>query len=122
VILVDTSVWIDHFRTNDDHFAKLLDVEVIWIHPFVLGELALGNLRPRAATLQILHRIPRCDVVSNFEFLHFIERYRLFATGVGFVDAHLMASSRMMAMRLWTHDKRLHAVAENLGLGYTTPR
>jgi hypothetical protein len=118
VILVDTSVWIDHFRQTDDHLLSLLDAEVVVVHPFVLGELALGYLHPRAGTLLMLGRLPRGEVAGYHELLQLIEHHRIFGKGVGFVDAHLLATSKIMTTKVWTHDKRLHAIAESLGVAY----
>jgi predicted nucleic acid-binding protein len=118
VILVDTSVWVDHFRHTDHHLRGLLDADAVSIHPFVIGELALGNLHPRTETLQLLQRVPQSDVASNHELLHLIEHHRVFGMGIGFVDTHLLAASKMMATKLWTYDKRLYEMAERLGVAY----
>ena len=120
MILVDTSVWIDHVRRSNDRLAALLVARAVLVHPFVIGEVALGHLRPRAAILRELHDLPPVAVASREEVLHLIEQHRLFGRGIGYVDAHLLAAARLMAgAALWTTDKRLRAVAESLGLAYS---
>lgn len=121
MILVDTSVWVGHLRTGDKALAALLDNGAVLTHPFVIGELALGNLRRREAVLKALSDLPHASVATDAEVLHFIDRQALFGRGIGYVDAHLLAAVRLTAgADLWTNDKRLHAVAEQLGLA-TTP-
>jgi predicted nucleic acid-binding protein len=121
VILPDTSIWVDHLRQQRaTPLLPLLDRETIAIHPFVIGELALGHLGPREAILEELHRLPQAVIASHDEVLALIEGRRLIGLGIGFVDVHLLASTRLMlGTSLWTKDKRLHAVAENLGLAYS---
>ena len=117
MILVDSSVWIEHLRSTNAILTELLgDGEVI-AHPFVLGELALGNLRQRAAFLGDLRDLPQAVVAEDGEVLRLIDRQALFGRGIGYVDAHLLAAVRLTAgTRLWTRDRRLHAVAAELGL------
>ncbi len=123
MILVDTSVWVAHLRANDDVLAGLLDGGMVLAHPFVIGELALGNMRQRATVLSALSDLPRSIVATDAEVLHFIDRNRLFGRGVGYVDSHLLAAARLTAgAELWTRDKRLHGVAVQLGLAITLPR
>jgi predicted nucleic acid-binding protein len=117
VILVDTSVWIDHLRSADDVLAHLLDVGQVLMHPFIVGELALGSLHQRDLILQTLQDLQQADVATEQEVLHFIARHALFGRGIGYVDAHLLASVKLTAgISLWTRDKRLLAVAEQLGM------
>jgi predicted nucleic acid-binding protein len=119
VILVDTSVWIDHFRRPDERLVTLLGDGTVLAHPFVIGEIALGHLRPREAALRELHRLPSAAVASREEVLHLIEQRRLFGSGLGYIDVHLVASARLMVgTTLWTHDKRLHATAKTFNLVY----
>lgn len=97
--------------------AALLDRGMVLTHPFVIGELALGNLRQRDIVLSALADLPHASVATDTEVLHFIGRHTLFARGIGYVDAHLLAAVRLTAgARLWTKDKRLHGVAVQLGL------
>lgn len=117
MILGDTSVWIDHLRIGNDRLAALLDAGGVLMHPFVIGELALGNLRNREIVLQALARLPQAESANEGEVLHFIEQHRLFGQGIGYVDAHLLAAIRLTpGTELWTLDARLHAVAERLDL------
>jgi predicted nucleic acid-binding protein len=117
MILVDTSVWVDHLRTDDKKLAQLLDAGTVLAHPFVTGELALGNLRQRDHVLSNLQDLPQASVATDQEVLHFIDRYGLFGLGIGYVDAHLLAATRLTeGASLWTRDQRLYAVAERLGL------
>jgi predicted nucleic acid-binding protein len=117
VILVDTSIWVDHLRTGRPGLAELLDAGLVLIHPFVIGELALGSLRQRDRVLSTLQNLPQAVVASDREVLHFIKQHALFGLGIGYVDAHLLASVRLTASGgLWTGDKRLSGVAERLGL------
>ena len=117
MILVDTSVWVDHFRETDPRLGALVDDERLLMHPFVLGELALGTLRQRGTILRSLARLPRATRASDDEVLGLIERHALPGSGIGYVDAHLVASVRLISgARLWTHDKRLHAVAARLSI------
>jgi predicted nucleic acid-binding protein len=120
VILVDTSVWVDHLRAGDKALAALLDTGVVLTHPFVIGELALGNLRQREIVLNALSDLPHASVAADVEVLHFIDRHTLFGRGIGYVDAHLLAAAQLTARtELWTKDKRLHGVAVDLGLAIT---
>jgi predicted nucleic acid-binding protein len=117
VILVDTSVWVQHFRDRDAILAELLERGAALTHPFVIGELALGNLRQRELVLRMLSRLPAASVATNAEVLGFIDRNALFGRGVGYVDVHLLAATRLTAgSQLWTLDKRLNDVAVELGM------
>ncbi len=114
--LVDTSVWIEHLRCGDARLTKLLDAGQVFIHPFVTGELALGNLHHRGKLLCLLGDLPQATPASDEEVLGFIEHYRLSGTGIGYIDAHLLASAQLTAVSFWTRDKRLHEAALRLGL------
>jgi len=120
MILVDTSVWIEHLRSASAILTELLDDGEVLGHPFVLGELALGNLRQRDDVLRVLRRLPQATSVWYREVLQFIDRQMLFGRGIGYVDAHLLAAARLTGgSKLWTRDRRLHAVAAQLGLAAT---
>lgn len=122
MILVDTSVWVDHLRVGDKALSSLLDAGMVLAHPFVIGELALGNLRQRGIVLSALSNLPHASVATDAEVLHFIDRHALFGRGIGYVDTHLLAAARLTAAaELWTNDKRLHGVAVQLGLAITLP-
>jgi predicted nucleic acid-binding protein len=117
VILVDTSIWVDHLRAGNAMMAALLDAGMVLTHPFVIGELSLGALRQRVAVLSALADLPSAIVAADAEVLGFIDRHALFGRGVGYVDAHLLAATRLTAgAGLWTNDRRLNAVADALGL------
>jgi predicted nucleic acid-binding protein len=119
VILVDTSIWIQHLRSGHEVLAELLDAGSVVLHPFVLGELALGNLSPREVVLNSLQALPQATVAMHEEVLDFIETNTLYGLGVGYVDAHLLASVRLTpGALLWTRDKRLQQVAERFGLAW----
>ena len=117
MILVDTSVWIDHLRADDSALKRLLDAGRVLMHPFVIGELALGRMRQREMILAALSDLPRAEPATDAEVLGFIDREALFGRGIGYVDAHLLASVRLTAgAQLWTEDTRLRHVADELGL------
>ena len=120
MILVDTSVWVDHLRAKNDTLVRWLEAGMVLTHPFVIGELALGNLREREVVLEALSDLPRADVATDEEALRFIDRYSLFGRGIGYVDVHLLAGAQLTAgAELWTIDRRLHDVAVQLGLAFT---
>jgi predicted nucleic acid-binding protein len=117
VILVDTSVWVEHLRLASAILTELLDHGEVLGHPFVLGELALGGLRHREAFLSDLRELPQAMVAEDEEVLRLIEAHALFGRGIGYVDAHLLAAARLTAgSKLWTRDRRLQTVAGHLGL------
>lgn len=118
MILVDTSVWIDHLRQGDQGLVEALETGQVLVHPFVVGELACGNLANRVEVLNLLQALPPAQVASHEEVLAFIERRRLMGRGIGYVDVHLLASVALdgAATLLWTRDRRLAAVAADLAL------
>jgi predicted nucleic acid-binding protein len=120
MVLVDTSIWIDHFRIGLRPLAELLDHNRVLMHPFVLGDIACGNLRERRQTLQLLSNLPGASKASDDEVLAFIESNRLIDAGIGFIDAHLLAATALAADATpWTNDRRLHQTAKKLGLAST---
>ena len=122
MILVDTSVWVEHFRSASAILNALLEDGGVLGHPFVLGELALGNLRQRNDILRVLRRMPQATSASHLEVLQFIDREALYGRGIGYVDAHLLAAVRLTAdTKLWTRDRRLQTVAAELGLAAMLP-
>jgi len=117
MILVDTSVWIDHLRQKDARLIQLLNEGRVFTHPFVTGELALGSFRNRDTVLNALQNMAQAPVTTDGEVLRFIERNALHGLCIGYVDAHLLASARLAPVaRLWTRDKRLLATSIRLGL------
>ncbi|MDG2535614.1 type II toxin-antitoxin system VapC family toxin [Sphingomonas sp. HITSZ_GF] len=118
MILVDTSIWADHFRAADSSLSALLERGMVLLHPFVLGELALGNLADWDGTVGALGRLPRPVLAGSEDVLSLIKRESLMGTGLGWVDATLLASARLTPdSRLWTRDVRLAAAAQRLGIG-----
>ena len=119
MILADTSVWISHIRESQPHLQQALVDCKVFMHPFVLGEIACGNLRSRPQTLDMLARLPFSVSASNEEVLALLEQNRLFGRGLGWVDAHLLASARLTSCRLWTLDSPLRDAATALKIGYS---
>ena len=118
MILVDTSVWIDHLQTSIALLADALEAEDVLVHPFVIGELACGEMKERHKVLGLLTTLPSIVVATDEEVLLFIENHRLMGKGIGYVDAHLLASTALTdGAQLWTRDKRLIAIAEQLQIG-----
>jgi predicted nucleic acid-binding protein len=115
LILVDTSVWVDHLRKGDAGLIELLDTGQVITHPLIIGEIAMGSLRTRTVVLDSLQRLPRAMLASDEEVLEFVERHKLHGRGVGYVDAHLLASTQISQIAVWTRDKRLAAVAKTFG-------
>ena len=120
MVLVDTSVWIDHFRKADPLLARLLRAGAVASHGCVIGELALGHLRERATILELLQALPSFPTLSDASVLEFVRDAELAGTGVGWVDAHLLAAvNTAREGRLLTADTRLRSVAMRLGLFVT---
>lgn len=116
MILVDTSVWVDHFRRGNKRLVSLLQEEQAVCHPFIIGELACGNLRKRPEILDLLSDLPSAQEANHFEVLHFLDSNRLYGLGLGWIDAHLLASSLLTGCTVWTLDKTLREVSGKLGL------
>jgi predicted nucleic acid-binding protein len=116
VILVDTSVWVDHLRTGHSTLAELLERGLVLAHPWVIGELALGRLSQRRALVGLLTGLPQATVATTNEVLMLEERHQLYGLGIGYVDAQLVAATRLTPdAELWTSDRRLAVVASRLG-------
>lgn len=119
MILVDTSVWIDHLRVGELLLVELLNTNRVLVHPLVIGELACGNLGNRKTVLSLLRKLPTTRRATDEEALFFIERHGLMGRGIGYIDIHLLAAASLGGtMRLWTRDKRLGAVAESMHLAF----
>jgi predicted nucleic acid-binding protein len=119
VILVDTSVWIDHLRAGSLQLSALLERNAVLMHPYVRGELACGNLVRRSETLALLADLPGAREAHHDEVLHFIEHHRLMGRGLGYVDAHLLAATALNApAKLWTLDRSLKSAAAALELNF----
>jgi len=116
MMLVDTSVWVDHFRHGNDRLVVELEAGHVWVHPFVMGELACGHLTRRKEILFMLSRLPQAAPTAYDEVLHFIETNALAGKGLGWVDVNLLASSALGGLSIWTLDRRLATVAKALNL------
>jgi len=119
MVLVDTSIWIDHFKRGNTSLEKLLlDMKVI-CHPFIIGELACDNLKNRKEILSLLHSLPAAPLLEHDEVLYFIESKKLMGIGIGLIDVHLLASAHLAHALLWTIDKKLLNVSDVLGISYS---
>lgn len=118
MILVDTSVWVDFQRGVASHLSELLNDDLALTHPFVIGELVCGTPANRPAFLGFLKRLERCNVARDDEVLLFIEMHKLYGTGIGYIDAHLLAAAAINRHNLWTRDKRLARIAAILNISY----
>jgi predicted nucleic acid-binding protein len=119
MILVDTSVWVDHLRKGDDDLVALLNGSQVLIHPFVIGELACGNLVNRGEVLGLLKHLPCAQVASDDEVLHFIEQQSLMGQGIAYIDAHLLAAVALdNGASLWTRDVRLQKAAKKMSMAW----
>jgi len=118
MVLVDTSVWVSHLRDGNNELASLLNEGRVLCHPFIIGELACGNLKDRAMILSFLQWLPMSIEAEHEEVLYFIENNRLMGKGIGYVDAHLIASAVLTGIPIWTLDKKLAQVADSLQIKY----
>jgi predicted nucleic acid-binding protein len=116
MILVDTSIWIEHLRIHLPPLAKALEDGTVATHPWVIGELACGHLQNRQTLLGLLNGLPHVSVATDHEVLRTIENRQLMGRGIGFIDAHLLTSAMLSLTTIWTADRRLGAVASELGL------
>ena len=118
MVIVDTSIWITHLRQGSRQLEKLLMDAEVMCHPFIIGELACGNLKNRNEIISLLQSLPMAPTIEFDEFLLFIDRNHLMGKGVGFVDVHLLASAKLTGIPLWTADKRLRSAADQLELTF----
>lgn len=118
MILVDTSVWIDHFRNKNDHLVFLLNEGKVFCHPLIVGELACGNLKNRNKILTLLQNLPEALHVNHKEILLFIDTNKLMGKGLGYIDVHLLASTKLTDLYLWTFDKQLNSIALYFNINY----
>lgn len=122
MVLVDTSVWVSHFRDGNDELASLLDDGRVLCHPLIVGELACGNLKDRAVILSFLQLLPMSIEAEHDEVLSFIENNRLMGKGIGYVDTHLITSAVLTGVPIWTLDKKLAQTADSLHNNYLKNR
>ena len=120
MVLVDTSVWVSHFRQGSPRLQELLLDGSIVCHPFVIGELACGKIKNRKEVISLLQALPMLEVVEHEELLVFIEHNRLMGIGLGFVDVHLMAAAVLTGVPLWTFDRRLKQVSAKFHIDFAT--
>jgi predicted nucleic acid-binding protein len=118
MVIVDTSVWVDHFRRGNGVLYRLLEQGEVVCHSFVVGELACGNLKNREEVLSLLQSLPSAPTLDEDEVLYFIEKNRLMGKGLGLVDVHILAASLLSTIPLWTKDKKLRNIAKALEIAY----
>ena len=118
MVLVDTSIWVTHLRQGNRQLEKLLMDAEVMCHPFIVGELACGNLNNRNEIISLLQSLPMAPTIEFNEFLFFIDRNQLMGKGIGFVDVHLLAAAQLTEVPLWTTDKRLKSAADQLALTF----
>jgi len=116
MVLVDTSVWVDHFRAGVPRLAKLLESGEVFIHPFIIGELACGRMTNRAEILDLLRTLPHARSAAHDEVMQFVEDRKLMGRGLGYVDIHIIASALLSSCPIWTNDDPLRAACEQLGV------
>ena len=118
MVLVDTSIWVTHLRQGSRQLETLLMDAEVMCHPFIIGEIACGNLENRQEIISLLHSLPMAPTIEFDEFLFFIDQNHLMGKGVGFVDVHLLASAQFAGVPLWTTDKSLKSAADQLKLTF----
>ncbi|MBT4365215.1 MAG: type II toxin-antitoxin system VapC family toxin [Desulfobacterales bacterium] len=116
MVLVDTSVWVNHLRNGNKNLEDLLSKGKVMCHTHIIGELACGNIKNRKQILSLLRDLPLSPLVEFNEYLYFIDEHKLHGAGIGFVDIHLLASAKLAQVKLWTNDKKLSSAATNLGI------
>ena len=122
MILVDTSVWVDHFRGANPALSEVLGGALVLTHPFVIGELACGSLSNRTRILADLNALPLAVSATHEEVLRLIEQRELWGRGIGWIDGHLLASALLSNCELWTLDRQLHQAADGAGVKLISPR
>ena len=118
MLLVDTSVWVRHLKEGDPDLEKLLNNGEVMCHPYIVGELACGNLKNRKEVLLLLQLLPPATLANDEEVLQFIEENQLMGKGLGYIDVHLSASAVLTGVQMWTYDRRLNEMNEVLGIRY----
>ena len=116
MVLIDTSIWVEHFIRGLKELVTLLNKNEVAIHPFIIGELACGGLTNRAEILTLLRALPASTTIDLEEYLHFVNYHRLIGKGIGFVDIHILASAYIDGYFLWTADKKLQVIAKKMKL------
>ncbi len=121
MVLVDTSIWIQHLRYGSKDLEYLLDESIVVCHPFVIGELSCGSIGNRDEILTLMQALPRVTALDDREILYFIDENLLMGRGIGLIDVHMLASCRIAQCLLWTADKKLFTVASEMSLAFTSP-
>jgi predicted nucleic acid-binding protein len=116
MILVDSSIWVAHLRDGNVGLGNLLNEGNVVCHPFIIGELACGNIENRKEIISLLQSLPMALQAEHDEVLQFIDNHRLMGTGLGYIDMHLLASANLTKIPLWTFDQKLHNVSLKMGL------
>ncbi len=119
MVLVDTSVWVSHLREGNAKFEGLLNNGDVVCHPFIVGELACGNIKNRAEILSLLQALPMSNQAEHNEVMKFIENNQLMGSGLGYIDVHLLAAASLTEVLIWTTDKKLKDVSQKMGLNFT---
>ena len=117
-ILVDTSVWIKHLRENEKNLVRLLEQGLVACHPFIIGELACGGIKNRHEIISLLNDLPSTDILDHYDIMEFIEYRKIMNKGIGYVDVHLLGSALVTETPLWTFDKALKKIANQLSISY----
>ncbi|MEZ5691586.1 MAG: hypothetical protein R3D71_07975 [Rickettsiales bacterium] len=118
MVLVDTSVWIDHFRSSNNELQSLLNECQVLSHNFIIGELSLGNFKKRNAILEYLNDFPKAIHAEDSEVANFIKKNKLFGRGIGYIDAHLLASAIITETHIWTNDKKLRNITSEFDISW----
>ena len=118
MILVDTSVWVHHLRHSNSRLRNLLESEIVYCHPLIIGELACGHMKNRKEVLSLLEKLPQAQIIDHEEAMVFIDKHSLTGKGLGFIDIHLLASVSLSALSILTEDRALQQSARRLGLLY----
>ena len=117
-VLVDTSVWIKHLRESDKNLVRLLEQGLVVCHPFIIGELACGGIKNRHEIFNLLNDLPSSDVLDHHDIMEFIEHRKIMNKGIGYVDVHLLGSALVSESPLWTFDKALRKIANQLSIEF----
>jgi predicted nucleic acid-binding protein len=118
MILADTSIWVEHLHEGSRLLAKLLEEGMVLIHPFIIGELACGSMANRREIPDLLAALPVANLAQHTEVMRFVEKNRLYGCGIGWIDAHLLASALLSDAPILTSDRKLRRVAGSLGIAY----
>ena len=117
-ILVDTSVWVKHLREGDKNLIRLLEQGLVACHPFIIGELACGGINNRDEIINLLNELPSTDILDHYDIMEFIEYRNIMNNGIGYIDVHLLGSALVSETPLWTFDKALRKIANQLSIEY----